>query len=131
MPFVRTVVLTSFAVTALWLACLGVYGTLGYIVGLRRQEVGLRLALGATRTGILKHFLGQGVRVAGLGCLAGLAASIAFSRALSGMLFEISPSDPATLAGVVVIVLVVATLAALIPAARAALVEPMRSLRNE
>jgi predicted permease len=127
----RTLVLVLFASTALSLACLGIYGTLSYIVSLRRREVGLRLALGATRSGILRRFIAQGVRVAGVACFGGLVLSIAFARALSSMLYGVSSSDPVTLSSVVGIVLTVAALASFIPAARAAFVEPMRILRNE
>jgi hypothetical protein len=127
----RTLVLVLFASTALSLACLGVYGTLSYIVSLRRREVCMRLALGATRAGILRRFVAQGVRVASVACLGGLILSIAFARALSGMLYGVSSSDPVTLSGVVAIVLTVAALASFVPAARAALVEPMRILRSE
>jgi predicted permease len=127
----RTVLLTLFAATALSLAALGIYGTLGYVVDLRRREVGLRLALGAPRSGILRHFAGQGLRVAAAGCGCGLGLALIFTRALSGMLFGISATDPATLSAVVLLVLAVATLAALIPATRAALVQPMRTLREE
>ena len=127
----RTVLLVLFALTALSLACVGLYGTLSYVVSLRRREVGLRLALGAARSDIIRQFLVQGLRVAGLACICGLVLSIAFTRALSGMLYGVSPSDPLTLSSVIAIVLVVAALAALVPATRAALVEPMRTLREE
>jgi predicted permease len=127
----RTVLLVLFAVTALSLACVGFYGTLSYVVSLRRREVGLRLALGAARSDIIRQFLAQGLRVAGLACVCGLVFSIAFSRALSGMLYGVSSSDPLTLSGVIAIVLVVAALAALVPATRAALVDPMSTLREE
>jgi putative ABC transport system permease protein len=127
----RMVLLALFAVTALSLACVGLYGTLSYVVSLRRREVGLRLALGAVRCDIVRQFLAQGLRVAGLACVCGLALSIAFARVLSGMLYGVSPSDPITLSGVVAIVLAVVALAALIPATRAALVEPMQVLRQE
>ncbi len=127
----RTLVLVLFASTALSLACLGVYGTLSYAVSLRRREVGLRLALGAARSAVLRQFLGQGLRVAGIACLGGLALSIVFARVLAGMLYEVSPSDPVTLASVIGIVLMVATLSALIPATRAAFMQPMRTLREE
>lgn len=120
-----------FALTALSLAGVGLYGTLSYVVNLRRREVGLRLALGAKRSDIIRRFLGQGLRVAGVACVCGLALSIAFTRALSGMLYGVSPSDPLTLSGVIAIALVVAALAAVVPATRAALVEPMRTLREE
>jgi putative ABC transport system permease protein len=127
----RTVLLVLFALTALSLACVGLYGTLSYVVNLRRREVGLRLALGAARSDIIRQFLGQGLRVAGWACVCGLVLSIAFTRALSGVLYGVSPSDPSTLSSVIAIVLVVAALAALVPATRAALVEPMRTLREE
>jgi putative ABC transport system permease protein len=127
----RTVLLVLFALTALSLACVGLYGTLSYVVNLRRREIGLRLALGAARSDIIRQFLVQGLRVAGLACVCGLVLSIAFTRALSGMLYGVSPSDPLTLSSVIAIVLVVSALAALAPATRAALVAPMRTLREE
>jgi len=127
----RMVMLGLFSVTALSLACVGVYGTLGYIVRLRRKEVGLRLALGAGRSGILRQFMGQSLRVVGLACAGGLAMALVFGRVLSGMLYSVSPSDPLTLSGVVILVLGVSALAALVPAARAALMQPMRTLREE
>ena len=127
----RTVLLTIFAASALLLACLGVYGTLSYLVGLRRREVGLRLALGAGRAGILRQFVWQGMRVAAVAATLGLALYAAASRVLSGMLFGVEPTDPATLIAVLVVVLTVAALASLIPAARAAFLQPMRVLREE
>jgi putative ABC transport system permease protein len=93
--------------------------------------VGLRLALGAARLSVLQHFLMQGIRVVGVACLAGFVLSAAFTRLLSGMLFGVSPSDPLTMFGVLAIVILVATVAALIPAARAALAPPAQALRTE
>jgi ABC-type antimicrobial peptide transport system permease subunit len=127
----RTLLLVLFAVTALSLACVGLYGTLSYVVNLRRREVGLRLALGAARTDIIRQFLVQGLRVAALASLCGLMLSLALTRVLSHMLYGVSPSDPVTLSSVIAIVLVVAGLAALVPATRAALVDPMRVLRDD
>jgi putative ABC transport system permease protein len=127
----RTTVLTTFAVSALLLACLGVYGTLSYITRLQRREVGLRLALGAARGGIVRHFVGLGLRVAAIASAAGVALSFGLTRALAGTLYGVTPSDPVTLSMAVGIVLVVAALAALIPAARAALSHPMHILREE
>jgi putative ABC transport system permease protein len=127
----RTMLLVLFAATALSLTCVGVYGTLSYVVSVRRREVGLRLALGAMRSDIIQQFLGQGLRVAIVAAGCGLVLSIATTHVLSGMLFGVSPSDPVTLSSVIGIVLTVTTLAALIPALRAAFVEPIRALRDE
>ena len=127
----RTIVLTTFALSALLLACLGIYGTLSYITRLQRREVGVRLALGAARSGILRHFVGQGLRVTVVAGIAGLVLSFGLTRTLAGMLYGVTPSDPVTLSAVLGIVLAVAALAALIPAARAALLQPMRILREE
>lgn len=127
----RTMLLVLFAATALFLACLGLYGTLSYVVSLRRREVGLRLALGALRSEIIRQLVGQSLRVVILACVCGLGLAVAFTRVLSGMLYGVSPSDPFTLAGVLGIVLVVGSLAALVPALRASRIEPMRVLREE
>ena len=127
----RTTLLTAFAGSALFLACLGVYGTLSYMVGLRRREVGLRLALGAGRGRILRQFLAEGLRVAAIAAAIGLALSIASARVLSGMLYGVEPGDPVTLAGAVALVVAFAMVAAIIPSIRAALLNPMRVLREE
>jgi predicted permease len=127
----RTSALALFAGTALALACLGIYGTLSYVVSLRRREVGLRVALGAQQRNIVTQFLAKALRVVGIACAIGIVAALASARLISGMLFEVSPGDPVTLAGVVVLVVAVAALAALLPAWRASRVEPMRVLREE
>jgi putative ABC transport system permease protein len=127
----RSILLVFFAVTAVALAGIGLYGTLAYLVSLRRREVGLRLALGAMRSRIVRQFVGQGLWISVLGCLAGLVLTIAFTRVLEGMLFGVSASDPATLSGVIAIMLTVASLASLLPAVRASRVEPMQVLRDE
>jgi putative ABC transport system permease protein len=127
----RTILLTFFAATALSLACIGLYGTLSYNVNIRQREVGLRLALGALQGQIVKQFLLQGLGVSFLGCLAGGCLAAAFTRVLSGMLYGVSPTDSVTLSSVVLIVLAVAAVASLVPAIRAARVEPMNVLRDE
>jgi predicted permease len=127
----RTIVLTLFAGAALALACLGLYGTLSYVVSLRRREVGLRVALGALSGAIVAQFVTQALRVVGVACAAGLLLSLAFGRALAGLLFGVSPSDPLTLAGVVVLVVGVATFAAFLPSLRASRIDPMEALREE
>ncbi len=127
----RTVLMTFFALTAISLACIGLYGTLSYLVNLRQREVGLRLALGAVPVQIMRQFLGQGMRVSLLGCLAGLGLAAAFTRLLATMLFGVSPWDVITMTGVIALVIAVSTAASLLPAARAAKIEPMRVLRDE
>ena len=127
----RTAALVLFAGTALSLACLGVYGTLSYVVSLRRREVGLRVALGARESDIVAQFVTKALRVVAIACAVGLALSFASARLLSGMLYGVSPWDPLTLAGVVGLVTVVAVVAALLPALRAARGDPMHVLREE
>jgi putative ABC transport system permease protein len=127
----RTILLAFFAVTAVSLACIGLYGTLSYSVTVRRREVGLRLALGALPAQIVKQFLRQGLLVTLLGCAAGWGLVAGFARVLSGMLYGVSPSDAPTLLTVILVMLGVAALAALMPALRAAQVDPMRVLREE
>jgi putative ABC transport system permease protein len=127
----RMVALAAFAVTAVLLASVGLYGTLSYLVNMRRREVGLRLALGARRVQIVRRFLGQGLAMSLVACAAGLGLSAAVNRVLAGMLYGVSASDPTTLSAVAVIVLSAAALASLIPSVRGALVEPMRVLRDE
>ena len=127
----RTILLTFFAVTAVSLACVGLYGTLSYTVSVRQREVGLRLALGALREQIVRQFVLQGLRVTLLGCLAGCGLAAAFARILSGMLYGVSPTDAATLSAVIFLMLAVAGAASLVPAIRAAQVEPMQVLREE
>jgi putative ABC transport system permease protein len=127
----RTVLLSSFAVTAVLLACVGLYGVLSYLVTLRRREMGLRLALGAMRRRIVGGFLAQGLGVALAGCTVGLGLAAALRKLLAGMLYGVTASDVPTLAGVVLIVLAVASVASIIPAIRAALVDPMQVLRDQ
>jgi putative ABC transport system permease protein len=127
----RTILLVFFAITAVSLACVGLYGTLSYLVNLRRREVALRLALGAMRAQVVRQFLGLGVRVAVFGCVAGLLLAAGFARLLSGMLFGVSANDAVTVGTVLTIVLAVTVMASLIPAIRAARVEPMQALREE
>ena len=127
----RTILLTFFAATALSLACIGLYGTLSYSVNIRRREVGLRLALGALRGQIVKQFLWQGLAVCLLGCGAGFVLAAASSRVLAGLLYGVSPTDIPTLCSVILLVVLVAVAASLLPAFRASRVDPMQVLRDE
>jgi len=125
-----TLLLVAFSLSALSLASVGLYGTLSYAVGLRRREVGLRMALGALRADIVRQFLGQGLRVVGLACAGGVGLALALRRVVAGLLYGVSATDAATLLGVVAMVAVVAVLASLAPALRAARLDPMRVLRE-
>jgi predicted permease len=127
----RAVVLASFALTALSLACVGLYGTLTYVVSLRKREVGLRLALGALRRDIVRQYVLKSMRVAVLACGAGLVVSAAAGHVVTSMLYGISPYDPTTLLIVAVIVLFVSAIASLLPAARVSLLDPMKVLRED
>ena len=127
----RAALVALFAAAALSLSAVGLYGTLSYAVSLRRREVGLRLALGATRRRILSGFMAHALRVVGVACVVGVALALASTRLIAGMLFGVSPSDPLTLGGVIVVVIAVAALAVLVPSTRAALLEPMQVLREQ
>ena len=127
----RTVLLTLFAAIAILMACIGLYGTLSYLGRLRRREVGVRLALGAMRNQIVARFLMQGLRVAVIGCAAGLALGLGLSHFIGSMLYGVSALDPATYVGVILLILLVAGCASLVPALRAAHVEPVQVLREE
>jgi putative ABC transport system permease protein len=126
----RTLLLTMFALTAVSLACIGLYGTLTYLVTLRHREIGLRLALGAMRSQIIRRYLAQGLRVALIGCACGLVMAIASARLLSGMLYGVSSLDAKTFAGVIAVVVLVAGCAAFVPAFRASRTDPMNVLRE-
>ncbi len=120
-----------FAAVALILAAVGVYGVFAYMVAARSRELGIRLALGAAPGGVLRLVLGQGLRLAVVGIALGLAGAVAVGRLLQGLLWEISATDPPTLAGVTFVLLATAVVACLVPARRAARVDPMVALRDE
>ncbi len=120
-----------FAVSALFLAGLGVYGVLTYSVSQRYREMGLRLALGAQRASLYGLVLRDGLVPVAIGAAAGVAVAFASARLVSGLLFQVSPYDPVLSAGAVGVLLVVGAMACLLPARRAAGVEPMRALRTE
>jgi predicted permease len=125
------ILLTAFAVLALLLASLGIYGVLAYFVAQHRNEIGVRLALGATPAKILLFVLQKGMRLTLLGVGIGLAASFALTRLMTSLLFGVNPVDPLTFAAVPVLLAVVAFLACWIPARRAAKVDPVVALRYE
>ena len=130
-PRFRTVVLTAFAGFALILAALGIYGVLLQSVVRRTKEIGVRMALGATRESVMQMILGQALRTVLIGLALGLAAALALGRSIAGLLYNVSPANPATLAAVSAILVGVAMLASYLPARRATTIDPLDALRSE
>jgi putative ABC transport system permease protein len=125
------ILLSAFATLALLLASLGIYGVLAYFVTQHRNEIGVRLALGATPGKILFLVLAKGMKLTLLGVAIGLAASLALTRLMSSLLFGVKPADPMTFISVPLLLVGVALLACWIPARRAAKIDPMVALRYE
>jgi putative ABC transport system permease protein len=123
--------LAAFGALALILAAVGIYGVMSYTVAQRTSEIGIRMALGAQMRDTLRLVTRDGVLQAGVGLLAGLAASLALTRILASQLFAVSALDPLTFASVAVVLIVVATAACYIPARRAMSVDPVVALRHE
>jgi ABC-type antimicrobial peptide transport system permease subunit len=121
----------SFAMLALTVACIGIYGLLAFRVALRTQEIGVRLALGAERADLLRLVLRQGALLALLGAVFGCAAALAVTRYMQSFLFGVNATDPLTLVAVAGLLVGVAASASYIPARRAAKVDPMVALRYE
>jgi putative ABC transport system permease protein len=120
----------AFASTALVLAAIGIYGLLAYSVEQRRQEMGIRQALGARQRDILALILGQGLRLALAGVFIGIAGALALTRLLSNLLFHVSPTDPATFGAVAILFVGVAAMASYLPARRALDVDPLVAMRE-
>jgi len=125
------VFLAAFAVVALALAAIGIYGVMSFAVAQRTHEIGLRMALGAQRANVVGSVVRSALLTALVGLGLGLAGSLALSQLLASSLFGVQPTDPATLAVVSAVVLVVALLASYVPARRAADVDPVSALRTE
>ena len=120
-----------FSLTALALACLGLYGILSFTVAQRTREIGVRVALGAQRLDVFSLVVGKGLKLAVIGSAIGLLGALAVTRLVSRLLYGVSPIDPVTFASVSLLLVAVAMLASWIPARRAAKVDPMEALRYE
>ena len=125
------IVLGTFAALALLMACVGIYGVVTYLVGERTHEIAIRVAVGAERRHVLRMVLIDGAKMALAGMAIGLAAALALTRLMTSMLFGISAHDPATVLGVVSLLMIVTFAACYLPARRATRVDPMIALRND
>ncbi len=125
------VVLSIFAGLALVLACIGVYGVISHLAGERTHEIGIRIALGAQRTDVLRLILGEGARMALIGVVIGLGAALGLTRVMSKMLYGVSAYDPITFVAVAGLLVLVALLACYLPARKAMHLDPMGALRYE
>jgi predicted permease len=126
-----TILLTSFAAAGLLLAVVGIYGVVSFLVAQRRQELAVRIALGASRLSVLCLVLKQGLQMATIGAAIGLFGAWAAQKLTSGLLFGISPVDPVTFAGAAIFLLAVAAVASAIPGARVMSIDPARALRQD
>jgi predicted permease len=130
-PRLNASLVALFAAIAALLAAIGLYGVLAYLVSQRTQEIGVRMALGASRPTVLRLFLSRGLLLAATGLVTGVAASVGVSRWMGSLLFEVQARDPWTIAGAAAFVATVAVIASYIPARRATRVDPVIALRSE
>jgi len=130
-PRFNAALLGAFAVLALFLAAIGVYGVIALAVRQRTREIGVRVALGAQRGSVVRLIMGRGLRPIAIGMLVGVAAALALTRFLQSLLFQIQPTDPITYLAVIAILGTVGTLACYFPARRAMAVDPVEALRRE
>jgi ABC-type antimicrobial peptide transport system permease subunit len=121
---------TVFALVALALGAVGIFGVMSYVVSERRQELGLRMALGASAGGVVRLVVGRALRLAAMGTIAGIACALVATRPLDRWLYGVSPVDPATFAAVPIVFAIVALLASYLPARRAAHASPADAMRD-
>jgi putative ABC transport system permease protein len=126
-----TLLMAGFAALSALLAALGVYGVMAYAVTQRTREIGVRMALGAQTSDVLKEIMKHGIKLIVGGITLGLAASVALTRFITDLLFGVEATDPATLVSITLLLLVVALVACFIPARRATRVDPISALRVE
>ena len=127
-----TMILLAIAAgVALVLGAVGIYGVISYIVSQRTREIGIRMALGAERSGVSRMVVAQGMRIAAIGVALGVLGALAATRLMTALLFGVESHDPATFAGLSLFLLAVAALASYIPARRAASVSPVQALHYE
>jgi len=124
-------VIAGFGTISLLLAAIGIYGVLAYSVSQRTQEIGVRMALGADARSVVRLVVGSALGWVGAGVAAGLVAAVLLTRVLQSFLFGVEPTDPVTLAGVLVVLAAVAALAGYVPARRATRVDPIVAMRVE
>jgi len=127
---VGVALLSVFGLLALGLASIGLYGIMAYSVNQRKREIGLRVALGASRASVLRLILKQGMSLVLAGVLIGFAGALLVGRLLSGMLYGVSATDPASVAGAALVLVAIALLACYLPARRASRVDPLVALRE-
>jgi putative ABC transport system permease protein len=120
-----------FAIVALALAAIGLFGVMAYLVSQRTREIGLRLALGAPRAEVFRLIIGRGVALAATGAILGVVGATWLTRLMEGLLFEVSRTDPVTFAAVPIAMVAVAVFACYVPAKRAMQVDPVIALRAE
>jgi putative ABC transport system permease protein len=130
-PQFRTVLLASFAALALGIAAIGLYGVVAYAASQRTREIGIRIALGATSRDVLAMVLNDGLIIALAGIVAGTASALVLTKALAGLLYGITPTDPVSFLLASIGLLGLTLVASYIPARRAARIDPIRALRAE